>query len=272
MSHAEPPAAERWAAALDGWAIPAPILAAAPEPPWGFPASLFRAEAAAVDLARADRTARLSLGSGGTVVDVGCGGGAASLSLAPPAALIRGVDEQAGMLEAFAASCIAAGVVSEQIEGRWPDVAARVAPADVVVCHHVAYNVRDLAPFIVALDDHARAWVEVELTAGHPSVDLAGLWQRFWGIDRPDEPSADLFVEVVRDLGLRPHVRRARRPARQPGAGRSDYVAFVRRRLCLPADRDGEIATALGDDADGSGQREVVTVGWRPATAGSRLA
>ncbi len=42
-------AAERWAEALAGWAIPEPILAAAPESPWGFPSDLFarRADAAA---------------------------------------------------------------------------------------------------------------------------------------------------------------------------------------------------------------------------------
>ena len=35
-------ALERWREQLDGWAIPAEILAAAPESPWGFPVGLFR--------------------------------------------------------------------------------------------------------------------------------------------------------------------------------------------------------------------------------------
>lgn len=34
-------AATRWATGLAAWAIPAPILAAAPESPWGYPPQLY---------------------------------------------------------------------------------------------------------------------------------------------------------------------------------------------------------------------------------------
>src|SRR2546430_4648282 len=51
MPHAEPPpgaAADRWRDDLAAWAIPQPILDAAPESPWHFPVELFarRADAA----------------------------------------------------------------------------------------------------------------------------------------------------------------------------------------------------------------------------------
>ena len=39
------------------------------------------------------RVAHEALPSGGTLLDVGCGGGAASLPLAPPAALLVGLDQ-----------------------------------------------------------------------------------------------------------------------------------------------------------------------------------
>jgi len=35
----------RWRDQLEGWVIPAAILAAAPESPWGFPVGLFRSRA-----------------------------------------------------------------------------------------------------------------------------------------------------------------------------------------------------------------------------------
>ena len=45
------------------------------------------------------------------------------------------------MLVGFAAAFERAGVTHREVLGRWPDVAADVAAADVVVCHHVVYNV-----------------------------------------------------------------------------------------------------------------------------------
>src|SRR6266508_869727 len=93
-----------WREQLEAWAIPEEILAAVPDSPWELPVGLFRS--------RADR--------------------------------LVAVDESAGMLEAFRAAAAAAGVAAETVQGHWPEVAARVAAADVVVCHDVLYNVQDL--------------------------------------------------------------------------------------------------------------------------------
>ena len=93
---------------------------------------------------------------GGVVLDVGAGGGAASLPLAGVAGRLVAVDESPEMVASFLAAAEAAGVPAEGVEGRWPEVAGRVGPADVVVCHHVLYNVADLAPFAAALTGHAR--------------------------------------------------------------------------------------------------------------------
>ena len=71
-------ALERWRRALEARAIPDTILAAAPESPWGFPAEAFRRRAeAASDAAPTPTTscALEALPDGGTVLDVGVGGG-----------------------------------------------------------------------------------------------------------------------------------------------------------------------------------------------------
>src|SRR6266508_2384534 len=179
----------RWRAQLEAWAIPEEILAAAPESPWSFPVGLFRARA---ERARAggrqtpsNREAARWLPPGGSVLDVGAGAGAASLPLAGVAGRLVAVDESAAMVEAFLAAAAGAGAHAQGIQGRWPEVAGRVDPADVVVCHHVLYNVADLAPFAGALTDHARRRVVVELTDRHPLVGLAPLWRRFHGLERP---------------------------------------------------------------------------------------
>src|SRR5207302_224166 len=77
------------------------------------------------------------------------------------------------------------------IEGAWPDVADRAPGGDVVVCHHVVYNVPDLVSFAQRLTDHAWRWVVVELTAQHPMSVLNDLWQHFHGLTRPTTPTAD---------------------------------------------------------------------------------
>ncbi|MDQ2725720.1 MAG: class I SAM-dependent methyltransferase [Actinomycetota bacterium] len=272
MTGGENPAA-RWAGALDGWAIPEAILAAAPQSPWSFPARLFRIDPGSPPpLTASHHLATAALEGGGSVLDVGCGGGAASIPLVPPATALTGVDPAPEMLAGFATAAEDAAVAHQEVQGRWPDVADQVPDADVVVCHHVVYNAADIAPFVVALSDHARRLVVVELTERHPQAPLAPLWERFWGLARPDEPSADLLVEVVADLGYRPTVRRTDRPPRKAGLDRAASVAFARRRLCLGADRDPDIDAALGADPERA-VTTVVSVAWSPLgrSPGSQL-
>ena len=243
-------ALERWRDELAGWAIPEEILASAPESPWGFPPELFRrrAERAPADPTMTTRRALDALAERGDVLDVGVGGGATSLPLARRASRITGVDESADMLEGFLGSARAAGVEAAGVQGRWPDASSEVGPADVVVCGHVLYNVGALEPFVRALDDHARRRVVIEITSTHPLAWTADLWIRFHGLRRPPGPSSDVVFEAIGELGI--GVRRDDE-TRAPRAGgferREDAVAVVRRRLCLPAERDDELADALDE-------------------------
>ena len=263
----------RWRAGLAAWAIPEEILAAAPESPWGFPVELFRAraeQATGQPPTPSNLVAASRLPPGGSVLDVGAGAGAASLPLAGRAGRLVAVDESADMLAAFRAAAAAAGVPAETVQGRWPEVAGQAGPAEVVVCHHVLYNTPDLAAFATALTDHARRLVVVELTERHPLAVLAPLWRRFHGLDRPDGPTADDAEAALRALGLAV-ARQDWTTERRAGFERfEDLVAFTRRRLCLPAARDPEVAAALDPDASrqpvgywyGRGPRRLVTMSW----------
>lgn len=247
MTSLSPSAADRWREELAAWAIPEHILAAAPEPPWGFPVELFRvAEPSQVDTP-SRRRALEALPASGSVLDVGCGGGAAALALSSRAGQLTGVDSDAELLSQFAATAERMGIDHHVVFGSWPDAADRVADADVVVCHHVAYNVSDLAAFAGALSRRARHRVVLELTDRHPMVSTGPLWQRFHGIDRPDGPSAELAAAVLDEAGIGVTAEHFPRPPR--AAPRSAIVTMTRRRLCLPADREPEVDAALGPAA-----------------------
>jgi 2-polyprenyl-3-methyl-5-hydroxy-6-metoxy-1,4-benzoquinol methylase len=275
---------ERWRRDLEARRVPERVLDAAPESPYGFPAEVFRRRATAIagsgEITPTIARAREALPPGGSVLDVGVGGGATSLPLAlgdedrPVAGSIVGVDGQRDMLDAFEATARDIGVEVATILGTWPGVAPTAPSVDVVTCGHVFYNVQRLEPFARALDAHARCRVVVELTEAHPIAWMNDLWLRFHDLRWPDGPTADDAEEAMREAGL--DVRREdRRASGDRGGGferREDAIALVRRRLCLPADRDGEVAEALGprlrlEDglwSSGPAQRIVVTLWWDP--------
>lgn len=235
-------AAQQWAAELAAWALPARILEQAPSRPYVFPPALFAAEPGPPT--PSSQRAAEALDGGGSLLDVGCGGGVAAFAVTPPATSLVGTDRQADMLELFARTARERGVPVRTVAGSWPDVAVDVPQADVVVCHHVLYNVPDLVPFVAALTDRAARRVVVEISDRHPQVARAPLWQRFWDLDRPAGPTAELAVQVLHDAGVPVQVERFTAPPR--GTGHSEVeAAFWCRQLCLPADREPEVAEAL---------------------------
>ena len=235
-------AARRWAELLDGWIIPDEILFQAPEDPWSIaPAAVAPALVATDTPSR--RCALESLPTGGSVLDVGCGAGAASLALVPPAGSVVGLDSSSAMLDAFGAACRARDVHYQAVLGEWPAAAAIVDVAHVVVCHHLAYTMRDVVAFAVELTGRARHRVVVEMGAVHPSVALAPLWRHFWKLDRPRGPTAGDFLAALTEAGIEPVVAQA--PGRPHVKSSADAVAVARRRLCLPVEREPEVAKAL---------------------------
>ena len=250
MSSDEAPApAEYWRASLAEWEIPPAILASAPESPWQLRPHQFAARADHVlrqgVTTASQRRALEALPEGGSVLDVGAGAGAASLPLLSRAPRLSAVDGDAGMLAELRAR-VPPSIDLTVVEGTWPGVADEVAPADVVVCNHVAYNVPDLDEFVAALTAKALRRVVIEITAVHPRASQNFLWPIFHGIERPQRPVASDAVAVVRATGVEPHAEEWAGPELLMASDElPDLVAAVRRYLCLGAERDPEIAAAL---------------------------
>jgi SAM-dependent methyltransferase len=223
--------------------------------PWGHNPADFTAPDVPED--SPSRAAGLALlDPAGTVIDVGCGGGDATFALVGPLLHGTGVDSQPDMLELFAAEAERRGVPARTVLGRWPDVAGEAGTSDVVVSHHVLHNVVDLPPFLEALTAAAVRGVVVEMLREHPMAWLDPLWVRFHDLHRPEPATVDDAVAVLRELGLEPEVTRWVRGRRAPHS-----PAWVTRRLCLPPEREHEVAAAL--DAIPPRPRTVATLVWR---------
>lgn len=259
---------ERWAEQLAAWAIPEEILSQATADPWKLTPAVFASRAPA-DAPPPDtpsrRLALEALGEGGSVLDVGVGAGGASLHLAPAASVILGVDEAEDMLAAFAAKAVERGVSAKTFAGRWPDIAGEVPAAEVVVSHHVLYNVPDLGPFVVALTGHARRRVVVEIGARHPVHGMNPLWMHFWDLDRPEGPVAEDALAVLAEAGVEARSERDVRPGWLAEVT-PERVAHLTRRLCLAPERAPEVEEALATYAQPA-ERETVTIWW-DGTAG----
>jgi SAM-dependent methyltransferase len=270
-------ASAAWREQLVAWALPERITDAVATSPWVCPIEVFKRRAdhyVDTPVGTSYDVAVEALRPAGTVLDVGAGAGAASLPLAPWADELTAVDSHGDMLGALAERADRLGLTTHTVEGRWPDVADAVPAADVVVCHHVAYNVPDLAGFARALTDHARRRVVLELTDAHPMRVLNPLWLRLHGLQRPSGPTAADAVAVLREAGIAPEERHWQRPLRPEYGSFDELLAATRRRLCLPPERDEELARVLLDlgvdpehprDLGASGD-EIVTLWW-PGTA-----
>ena len=78
-------ASEKWKSDLEAWAIPKEIIDQAPESPWIHPPALFEIPEVITDSLSHQR-AREAMPAGGSVLDIGCGGGIGAFGITPPAA------------------------------------------------------------------------------------------------------------------------------------------------------------------------------------------
>lgn len=251
-------AQQAWADQLAAWAIDADILAAAPESPYGFPPGLFGLQRGAVTTHRAISSA---LPEHGSLLDVGCGGGSASIPVAPVAGRLLGVDASAEMIAAFTTAAADTGADVRTWTGPWTEVAADVPAADVVVAAHLVYNVAEIGSLLTSLTAHARRRVVIELTDTHPWTGMAALWRHFHGQERPAGPSIADFLAVTNELGIDVAVESFDRESVWASAPPDVVLAFNRRRLCLPVEREAEVAAAMRELAP-SPTTTTSTVWW----------
>jgi two-component system response regulator MprA len=96
----------------------------------------------------------------------------------------------------------------------------------------VLYNVAEVEPFVLALTDHARLAVVVEISPQHPMSAWSPAFEHFWGIERPTGPTADDLIGVITELGSEPeHAISARGPLSAFASDPANLMPTARRPL-----------------------------------------
>jgi SAM-dependent methyltransferase len=261
---------------LEGWAIPQKLIDAVGVDPerWQpeFWERMRRFEESRVGVTATFEIVE-ALSEGGSVLDVGAGGGRLAIPLATNGHRVTAVERDPEAARSLALDADRAGVTVTQLVGTWPIVAGNTGIHDVVLCTQVVYEVPALGGFLEAMHDRARRGVVVEMTPRHPWTPLSRYFRALHGLDRPSRPTVDDFVAVVREVtGREPHLQHWSAPTGLRFFDLQELLAFYRRRLLVPPPRSMEAAALLQPDIkrtdDGSlvlgpVERDIVTVWWK---------
>jgi SAM-dependent methyltransferase len=190
-----------------------------------------------------------------TLLDVGAGTGRYALPLAALAREVVAVEPSPAMRRHLDERIAAAGVANLRVVGAaWPE--ANVSPADVTICAHVVYGVRQIAPFLRALDAHTRRLCLIGIRVDqHPGI--GELSRDLFGEDRVRQPALlDLYGALL-ELGIAADVQIIPASGGFRFADVAEATAHFRDRLRVPpdsptADRlQALVAARLVQDPDG---------------------
>jgi SAM-dependent methyltransferase len=120
--------------------------------------------------------------------------------------------------------------VSVVAEG-WP---APVPQCDVVISAHVVYAVREIGPFLQAMDAAARRACFMFLAIRHPASFISPLWERVHGEPRHHLPGALECLCALHQLGITARMELVPTASRITFASADEALEDVRFRLRLP--------------------------------------
>lgn len=167
---------------------------------------------------------------GDSVIDVGGGAGRVGLPVALHCREVMNVEPSEAMRREFEASALEAGIQNARnVAGGWPEGAAGLE-ADVVMVANVTYFVRDIVPFVKALDAASRRRVIISVWSVPPPNHGAALFELLRGEPQAPAPSYRELLPVLWDLGLLPDVQVLRDPfrgARERPPTRDDAVRMA---------------------------------------------
>ena len=136
------------------------------------------------------------------VLDVGAGTGRFALSLAPLVRQVIAVEPNAAMLDYLRRDAQALHQTNiSYCQSTWQDAPDDLR-ADIVICSHVLYPIRDVVPFLAKLRHAARQRCYIYMRAVPIDALTAHLWQHFHGDERRLSPSYIDALDVLFEMGI----------------------------------------------------------------------
>jgi len=164
------------------------------------------------------------------------------------------------MLEMYLSNAQVRNVSASSILGFWPEVSASAPVADVVAAHHVVYNVSNIEEFLLEMDSHANKRTVIEMPQLHPLSSSNTLWEHFWNLSRPAQPSHWDLMNVLTELGFDANQKLWEGEMRfEEDLARQAHHARIR--LCLPASRESEVLDYLKEHQP-TRVRKLATIWW----------
>jgi len=137
-----------------------------------------------------------------SVLDVGAGSGRFALALAPLVKQVIAVEPNTAMLEHLRQDAHALNLTNiSYSQNTWQD-APDGLQADMVICSHVLYPIRDIVPFLAKLQHAARQRCYIYMRATPIDALTAHLWKHFHGDERRFPPNYIHALDVLFELGI----------------------------------------------------------------------
>ncbi len=148
-----------------------------------------------------------------SVLDVGAGTGRFTLALAPQAKHITAVEPSSAMLNYLRQDASERGLTNiSSIQTTWQE-APDALQADIVICSHVLYPIRDIVPFLAKLNAAALQGCYLYLFATHLDAQLNHLWRHFHGEERHLPPGYIHVLDVLYEMCIYANVEIVKLPS-----------------------------------------------------------
>ncbi|HEV2580764.1 MAG TPA: class I SAM-dependent methyltransferase [Ktedonobacteraceae bacterium] len=172
-----------------------------------------------------------------TVLDVGAGTGRFALALAPLVRQVIAVEPNAAMLDYLRQDAQERGITNiSYSQSTWQDTPNEVQ-ADIVICSHVLYPIRDIAPFLAKLHHAAGQAYYIYMRATPMDTLTAPLWKHFHGDDRCMPPGYIHALDVLYEMGLYANVEVVNLPPTMRFPSLDRAVEELLEQLILPDDQ-----------------------------------
>lgn len=206
-------------------------------------------------------------------LDIGAGGGRFAIPLSRRVARVIAVEPSESMRGTLATAAAEAGRSNIEVHGRrWP-ASDWTAPADVSLAAHSLYDIREIAPFLDAMEQHTRRLC-IAVFADQPrGAHLARLFEAVHGEPLATLPALREFIALLSARGRRFDVATVA-AGPEAAVSRDEAAALARRLLWLaPGSAKEQRMRSLveawwavpGGVALPPGRRFLGVVSWEPA-------